>query len=234
MRKLTEHQFHTIWTEAVGREGYNKKLFQNLLEALRDKGLIYERKKPELSKEFIQISFHMLIDGSFKNGYKKTYERGRETEAFTLDSFARILFMYEHLFDPHCTYAYDRLLQEAEKKLPKKGDETAKSVFEKYWVNLNKTIDDEFQELNKGNADEKYPLFPEQNDFLKLSIVNIVNAFIRAPLPVKYGFLHWFYKYKENGSIDEIRSDFDKIPDEIKKIVDDMVEESKEKQTDKN
>jgi hypothetical protein len=40
MKKLTEGQFHTVWTEAVGMEGYNKKLFQNLLKSLQDKGLI--------------------------------------------------------------------------------------------------------------------------------------------------------------------------------------------------
>lgn len=43
MEKLTEGQFHTVWTEAVGMEGYNKRLFQNVFESLQNKGLISEK-----------------------------------------------------------------------------------------------------------------------------------------------------------------------------------------------
>lgn len=42
MKTLNEGQFHTVWTEAVGMEGYNKKLFQNLLKSLQEKGLIVD------------------------------------------------------------------------------------------------------------------------------------------------------------------------------------------------
>ena len=37
---ITEHQFHMVWTEAVGEEGYNKKLFQQLLENMKANGKI--------------------------------------------------------------------------------------------------------------------------------------------------------------------------------------------------
>jgi hypothetical protein len=37
---LTAAQFHLIWTEAVGRDGYCKKLFQDIEKDLRQKGLI--------------------------------------------------------------------------------------------------------------------------------------------------------------------------------------------------
>lgn len=40
--KLTEYQFHTVWTEAVGRNGYNKQMFRETLTALKEKGLIIE------------------------------------------------------------------------------------------------------------------------------------------------------------------------------------------------
>jgi len=36
--KVTEAQFHTVWTAAVGKEGYNKKLFQSVLTDLHDQG----------------------------------------------------------------------------------------------------------------------------------------------------------------------------------------------------
>lgn len=41
-KKLTEEQFHTVWSEAVGRLAYNKKLFREVLNALTKKGLIVE------------------------------------------------------------------------------------------------------------------------------------------------------------------------------------------------
>jgi hypothetical protein len=40
MEALTEHQFLTVWTEATGKKGYNKKLFQETLEALKNNGMI--------------------------------------------------------------------------------------------------------------------------------------------------------------------------------------------------
>ena len=41
---LTEHQFHTVWTEAVGRDKYSKELFQNIFVTLKEKGLINDNK----------------------------------------------------------------------------------------------------------------------------------------------------------------------------------------------
>ncbi len=40
LTKLTEHQFHSVWTTAVGMEGYNKKLFQNLFQEMESQNLI--------------------------------------------------------------------------------------------------------------------------------------------------------------------------------------------------
>jgi hypothetical protein len=42
MDKLTENQFHTVWTEAVGREGYSKDLFREVLISLKKRNLIKE------------------------------------------------------------------------------------------------------------------------------------------------------------------------------------------------
>ncbi len=42
MTPLTEHQFHTVWTTAVGKEGYSKKLFQETLAELKDRGLVID------------------------------------------------------------------------------------------------------------------------------------------------------------------------------------------------
>ncbi len=40
MKPITEHQFHAVWTAAVGRPGYDKKFFQDLLGDMVEKGLV--------------------------------------------------------------------------------------------------------------------------------------------------------------------------------------------------
>lgn len=37
---LTEHQFHVVWTAAVGKEGYNKHLFMEVLRELIANGKV--------------------------------------------------------------------------------------------------------------------------------------------------------------------------------------------------
>lgn len=41
-KRITRHQFLTVWDEAVGKNGYNKSLFQEILNTLSQKGLIVE------------------------------------------------------------------------------------------------------------------------------------------------------------------------------------------------
>lgn len=40
MKPLTEHQFHAVWTNAVGRAGYDKRLFQSVLEDMIEKNQV--------------------------------------------------------------------------------------------------------------------------------------------------------------------------------------------------
>lgn len=47
MNKLTENQFHTVWTIATDMEGYDKSFFQKLFAKLQEDVLII----PEHSKE---------------------------------------------------------------------------------------------------------------------------------------------------------------------------------------
>lgn len=178
--------------------------------------------------EFIEVVIRMEIDGELVNMKKVKYSRGRQSEAFTLDDFAAIVFMWEKLFDGGSTYAMEGLMQKAEKKLPKEAGETAQSVFEKYWINLEKTINDEYDQRNKGDKNEIYPLFPAENDYLTHCIYQLCNHLDRSPLPVKYGFLHWLFKYIEHGSLAEFEADLKEIPDYIKTIVDTKVIEQEE------
>ena len=41
--KLTTEQFHCVWTEATGKDGYNKKLFQEVLSSLKDKNQFVDK-----------------------------------------------------------------------------------------------------------------------------------------------------------------------------------------------
>ena len=45
MDKLTEHQFHTVWTTAAYMDGYNKRFFQDLYEALQREHLIKKNER---------------------------------------------------------------------------------------------------------------------------------------------------------------------------------------------
>ncbi len=176
------------------------------------------------SEDCVTVSAHLKINGVFLNGWRKEYRRGRETYAFTLDDFARIIFIYEGFLGSGSTYAMDGLLQQAEKMLPKKGDETAQQVFEKYWLNMVETVNAEFELLNKGQGKSEKPgdfkLYPEQNDYLKFCTASLCRSFSRSALPTKYAFLYWFYKYVMNESMDEVKTEIEATPEYIKKIVD--------------
>jgi len=192
----------------------------------------YKRQKKMPDREWIDISIHLKVDGKLARKQKKRYyARGRETSAHTLDDFARLIVMYEHIFDGGTTYAWDGLMQRMEKILPKRDKETADSVFEKYWLNINKTIDEDFHKLNAGDGSKgKYSLFPEQGDYLKYELSGAIASFSKRALPVKYGLLHYIFKYCENCSIDELQADLNNIPDRIKEIVDELISEHNKRQ----
>lgn len=172
------------------------------------------------TKEYITVSIHVKIEGELHKMKEVRYQRGKETFAFTLDDFARIIFFWEKIYGSGCTYAMDGFLQKAEKKLPKKEGETAQSVFEKYWVNRKKTMEAEFAERNKGDKDDKYPIFPEEDDYLTFQIIELCRSINDSPMPIKHGFMYWFYKYLMDENISQIEKDIKEIPDFIKKLVD--------------
>jgi hypothetical protein len=175
------------------------------------------------NKHHIKVSIHMVIDGKVQNLKEVLYERGSETYCYTLDDLARVIFMWERIFSPHSTYAMDGYLQEAEKKLAKRDNETAQSCFEKYWINIKETIDKEFSDINNGSDS----IFPEVNDYLAYSIAELCRSIHHKPLVVQQGFLYYLFKYIENSSIKEFEQDIYLIPDYIKEIVDNKVVQKK-------
>ena len=74
MKALTEEQFHTVWTEAVGRKGYNKEMFRNILVALKEKKLINVCNKHFVSNN--EVTLKALED--MKLGGTQQYALGND------------------------------------------------------------------------------------------------------------------------------------------------------------
>lgn len=183
--------------------------------------------KKKKKDDFVRISLNMKVDGKIVRRRQRTYyARGRETLAFTLEDFASILFMWDKMMGAGSTYVMDGLLQKMEKVMPKRNSETAEELFQKYWVSYQDTLNKKFEELNKGDKNEKFPLFPEAGDYLLFRVGDLCDAFVTAPLPIKYGFLHFLHKYVMNESIDEYKKDIDNIPAQIAKMVDGLVKKA--------
>jgi len=171
--------------------------------------------------KFIRVSLHLKVDGRLeRRKIVAYYKRGKETYAFTLDDFARIVYSWDHIFGSSSTYAHDGLMQQMENKLPKKKDETAESVFQRYWINMKQTVSEEFEDFNKGGDNR---IFKEPNDYFKYIVAIKCDWFDKAPLPVKYAFLYFLFKYMEGGSFDDLKDDIEKIPEEIKSLVDSLI-----------
>lgn len=167
----------------------------------------------------VKVSLTLSVDGNIIKEQETYYSRNRETSVFTLEQFARVILMWDRIFDSTgTTYAYDGLMQKMEKVLPSKTGDTAETLFQKYWIDFEKTIEKEFDKLNKGSNDTP---FPEADDYLKFCIAGMCNGFQNLPLPAKKGFIYWFYEYAINDSLREIEKDH-KIPKRIKKLVDNL------------
>lgn len=173
--------------------------------------------KTHTGNEYVTVSLHLKIQGKTVRRKVRNYiNRRSETSAFTLEDLGQILFMWERMFSGGTTYSMDGLLQSLEKIMPKRNNETAQEVFEKYWINLEKTLSEDFEEQNSGNG----PIFKMKGDYLKYCIGSLTEHFSRESLPTKHAFLYWMIKYVFNDSFDEIKEDLKKTPVYIKKFVD--------------
>lgn len=162
-------------------------------------------------KEYISVSVRMEVDGYIKELKRVRYVRGRETYAFTLDDLARIIFMWEHRLHTGSTRLMDGFLQEAEQKLLKADNETAESLFNKYWINYNKTLQEEF---DSG----KSPKWFEKDEYLLYLIASLCRTYYNAPHQIKQGFLYWL---RCCGNISEI--DKETIPENIMELVNKLI-----------
>ncbi len=60
MDELTESQFHTVWTEAVGVEGYDKRMFQNLFQKMVENGTVIENGNKKGASLYIGLFFELI------------------------------------------------------------------------------------------------------------------------------------------------------------------------------
>lgn len=175
------------------------------------------KKIDKTKKDYVTISINLRINGKIhRTKRRKLYARGWETYAYDLQDFARILFSYDKIFGG-ATYAYDGLLQEMERKLPSRNGETAESLFNKYWINMRETIQQEFDEMNAGG--HRTP-FADPGSYFEFMLSEQTNGFNESPMVVKQGFLYWLHHYCLKGSIEEYQNDLELVPQSVKKVVD--------------
>lgn len=168
----------------------------------------------------VTVTLSLKVDGNILKKQEKYYERNRGTFAFTLEQFARVILIWDRIFDSSgTTYAYDGLMQKMEKKLPSETGDTAETLFKKYWIDFEKTIEEEFAALNSGNDS----IFPEADDYLTYRLTVMFSEFQKSPMLIKQGFLYWFFKYAMNESTNEIESDYKDIPQRIKELIDNKI-----------
>lgn len=180
--------------------------------------------KPERTENnSISVSTYLKVDLMIAGEEKIIYQRRRDTSLFDLDQMALYLFNFDRKYNNSSTYA-EEVLQSLEKKgFKSKSGKTTMELLQLYWVdsNYHKLINEEYEEFNKGNFEF---LWEVENDYLKYCISSMSEAFVNSPMPVKVGFLYWFWKYIFNESLEELMKDYNQVPDFLKNWVDESVE----------
>ena len=175
------------------------------------------------NKDYITMTLEMKIEGKVRNKKEvKIYSRGTERSVFTLDELVRSVLIWENMYFSHSTYI-DDLIGKYKDVLP--SEHTPEELFQMYWINLKETIEKEFEKYNKG---VKNSIFPQQNDYLKHCIYSMLDEFYNSPAPVRYGFFYYLFYKVLNGSLEEFKMELSNIPENIKEIVDSIVQKKEE------
>jgi hypothetical protein len=178
--------------------------------------------------EYVDIVFTWEINGKpYQKKVKRLYSRGRGQSAFDLESAAIAMYMWDRICSSGGTYAREAL-EKLEKVLPSRDGTTAESLFEKYWIRPEKTIEEEFEKVAKRYIESGWCTTFEE--YLKSEIANLCDSFSKTSQPARQGWLYFLYKYCEKSSIEEIRKDIEEIPEKIKQMVEELISESNERQ----
>jgi glutamine synthetase len=178
--------------------------------------------------EYVDIVFTWEINGKpYQKKVKRLYSRGRGQSAFDLESAAAAMYMWDRICCRGTTYAREALAK-LEKILPSRDGATAESLFQKYWIHSEETIEEEFEKVAKRYIESGWCTTFEE--YLKSEIAHLCDSFSKSPLSAKQGWLYFLYKYYENSSVEEIRKDIEQIPEKIKQMVEELISESNERQ----
>ena len=179
-------------------------------------------------KEFAEIVFRWEINlKTYKKVKKRIYSRGRQTEAFDLEQAASILYMWDRNLSPSSTYANDAIF-DLSKILPNKSGLTPQQLFQKYWLPSDKDKKEEFDRW--ASRCIKLGLCDSYDEYINHRTAELMHIFSNSPLAVKYGLLYFIFKYIENGSFEELKTDINSIPDKAIKTVEMLVDESKRRE----
>lgn len=177
-----------------------------------------------IDKEYVDIVFRWEIQGKlYKKKKKRLYSRGRETSAFDLENAAQIMYMWDNICDGGSTYA-DYALADLEKILDNKNGLSETELLKKYWIEPDQYIEENFEKYAKSQMEHGFVKTYEE--YVKHNIGMKLQSFTRTALQVKQGFLWYLFKYIENSSIEELKADIDLVPERIRTIVDELVDES--------
>lgn len=187
-----------------------------------------EWKTKNRTVRYVDVQFLMKVGGKVFGSKRFHYNRGRSTSASDLEQLAQIILRWEKTVDFGSTNA-DDFLREVEGKIANRSGLTADEIISKYWVNYRETVEQEFELDNKGYPD--HWLYKNENDCLRTSAGMWLDSFLNDPLPIKLAVLYGIYRigYATDG-FDGMRQEIEQVPQYIKDIVDDMIEQSKKKE----
>lgn len=179
-------------------------------------------------KEFVKIVFRWEIDGKIYRKKKKyLYSRGREATAFDLEQAAQIIFMWDKMCDGGCTYG-DEAIRDLAKILPNESGLTEQQLFEKYWINTDATVEIHLQEHAERFI--KYGYVNSFDEYLEYQSGQLMQQFSHNSLGVKQALLWFIFKYYDNQSFDELKTEIAQIPQKIINMVDKLVDDSNKRQ----
>ena len=181
-----------------------------------------------LNKEFVDIVFRWEINGKiYRCKKRRLYSRGRQTSAFDLEQAAQIIYMWDKICDGGVTYG-DEAIHDLVKILPNDSGMTEQQLFKKYWVDTDATIDKIFQE--QAELYMKHGYVNTFDEYIEDRAGCLMDQFSHNSLAVKQALLWFIFKYAENQSFDELKTEIAKIPQKIINMVDKLVNDSNTQQ----
>jgi len=180
-------------------------------------------------QKYVRITNTLYMNGKVvgKKCGKLIFGLSSETSAHNLRDIAYFIHRNEDLISPMNHRKWD-ILESLGKYIGSDISEI-EAAWDKYFLNMNKTVEEEFNKQNEGNDIVK------PGEYLLYTLGSFMEHFSKLPTPVKYGFAHYLVKYVWNDNYDEIRQDVEvNCADHVKEWVKQAIEESNKENEKRN